>query len=253
MCDLWKNTLDAPTRSGDIPHQIRTALSELPSAKQVKLYNSGNFFDPRAVPPEDYPAIAQLVSGFERVILECHPSLIGESALRFRDMLNGRLEIAVGLETVDPVALAQLNKRLTVEQFWRAAERLAKNDIDLRVFILVRAPFQNEDEGLHWACRSLDVAMEAGARVAAVIPTRGGNGALDTLAEQGQFSPPSIRSLEAAHEYGLGLGKGIVYADLWDIERFCSCECSPKRTERMARMNRMQRVCESVYCDKCLQ
>src|SRR5262249_50190288 len=45
MCDLWRNTLDEPTPIGAIPAQIRFALDHLPPARQVKLYNAGNFFD----------------------------------------------------------------------------------------------------------------------------------------------------------------------------------------------------------------
>ena len=51
-----------------------------PSAKfptTVKLYNASNFFDPRAVPESDYDAIAEQLSGLDRVIVESHPSLVG--------------------------------------------------------------------------------------------------------------------------------------------------------------------------------
>src|SRR5882757_8265431 len=41
MCDLWKNTLTESIPSGAIPEQITFALSRLPAARQIKLYNSG--------------------------------------------------------------------------------------------------------------------------------------------------------------------------------------------------------------------
>ena len=47
-------------------------------------------------PVEDYRAIAQRVARFERVIVECHPALIGERVLCFRDMLHGQLGVAMG-------------------------------------------------------------------------------------------------------------------------------------------------------------
>src|SRR5690242_17068687 len=56
FCDLWKNTTDETVPIGAIPEQIDYALERLPPAAHVKLYNSGNFFDKRAIPPEDYPA-----------------------------------------------------------------------------------------------------------------------------------------------------------------------------------------------------
>ena len=45
MCDLWKNTTDKSVPPGAIATQIDFALERLPPAHQVKLYNSGNFFD----------------------------------------------------------------------------------------------------------------------------------------------------------------------------------------------------------------
>ena len=50
MCDLWKNTTDEPVPAGAIPRQIEWALSHLPPARHIKLYNSGSFFDKRAIP-----------------------------------------------------------------------------------------------------------------------------------------------------------------------------------------------------------
>ncbi len=54
MCDLWRNTLTETVPVGAIPAQIDHALLRLPPAKQLKLYNSGSFFDPHAIPPQDY-------------------------------------------------------------------------------------------------------------------------------------------------------------------------------------------------------
>src|SRR5688500_18615396 len=65
ICDLWRHTLTESVPPGAIPQQIDRALSELPPARQIKLYNSGSFFDKTAIPPEDYEAIAAQVQGFE--------------------------------------------------------------------------------------------------------------------------------------------------------------------------------------------
>ena len=251
MCDLWQNTLDARVPSGAIATQIRYALERLPPARQVKLYNAGSFFDPQAIPPEDYAEIAQTVRGFERVVVECHPALVGDRCLRFRDLLAGRLEVAVGLETVHPDVLARLNKRFTVADFQRSAAFLTANDIALRVFLLLRPPFLSEAEGVVWAKRSLDVAFDSGAEVCCVIPTRAGNGAMEALAASGDYAPPSLPSLEAVQEYGLGLARGRVFADLWDIERFFDCAYSSARAARLTEMNRTQMMPTPVVCPAC--
>jgi hypothetical protein len=252
MCDLWRHTLTETVPPGAIPAQLDYALQRLPAARQVKLYNSGSFFDPRAIPPVDYAAIAERVAGFERVIVECHPALVGESCLHFAAMINGQLEVAMGLETVHPEVLARLNKRMTLGQFAQTAAFLRENDIALRVFILVQPPFMNAGEALHWAERSLDFAFDCGATVASLIPTRTGNGALEALQQSGDFSPPRLATLEAAVEYGIAQGRGRVFADLWDLERFADCaHCFTARAQRLDAMNRQQELLPVVTCDRC--
>ena len=91
----------------------------------------------------------------------------------------------MGLETAHPEVLARLNKRMTLDQFSRAATFLRRNEIDLRVFILVQPPYMPAAEALQWAERSLDFAMEHGATAAVLIPTRAGNGVMDELILRG--------------------------------------------------------------------
>ena len=251
MCDLWQNTLDTRVPVGAIPAQIRTAREQLPAARQIKLYNAGSFFDPHAIPPEDDAAIADEVRTYERVVVECHPALIGARCLNFAERLAGALEVAIGLETVHPEVLQALNKRFDVADFKRSADFLAQHQIALRVFLLVRPPFLDEAEGVAWAQHSLEVAFGSGASACTLIPTRAGNGAMETLARAGLFAPPSLCSLETVQEYGLNLGQGRVFADTWDIARFFTCACSPVRAERLAWMNRHQRIPPPVDCRRC--
>ena len=250
MCDLWKNTTDVPVPVGAIPDQIEWALERMPNARHLKLYNSGSFFDSRAIPVEDYPRIASLVSHFETVIVENHPKLTGEGVLHFRDMLKPELHVAMGLETVNPDVLLRLNKKMTLNDFTRAVSFLTSHGILSRAFLLLRPPFLTEEEGIYWAERSLDFAFRVGVECCTVIPVREGNGAMDHLMESGHFSRPDIRSLEKVLEYGIGLNSGRVFADLWDLNLFSSCnECFELRAERMNNMNLNQKITDQVNCD----
>jgi len=253
MCDLWRNTLRNSVPAGAIPAQIDYALAQLPSARQIKLYNSGSFFDSKAIPVEDYPAIAARVKAFERTIIECHPSLLKQNYLKFRDSLPNQLEVAMGLETVHPEILERLNKRMTLDQFSAAAEHLRQNNSDLRVFILVQPPFMKPHEALYWAERSLDFAFACGATAATLIPTRSGNGALEVLAKNGEFTPPRLEILELAVNYGLGLNKGRVFADLWGLSA-SSTECPvcfAARVERLRAINLQQYDLPAIQCTHC--
>jgi len=252
MCDLWRNTIPDTVPAGAIPQQIDYALKRLPDARQVKLYNSGSFFDPRAIPPGDYKAIALRLDGFERVIVECHPALVGDACVQFSDMIRGRLEVAMGLETVHPEILERLNKRMTLEMFAKSARFLRDNEIDLRAFILVKPPFMQEEEAVEYAVRSLEFAFACGATVATLIPTRGNNGAMEELAAAGDFSPPTLRTLESAFERGILLDKGRVFADLWNAGTWPVCQiCRDRRVARLKAMNLGQRIFEAVPCDLC--
>jgi hypothetical protein len=253
MCDLWRNTLIGSVPVGSIPHQIDYALGKLSPARQIKLYNSGSFFDRNAIPVEDYKAIATQVNSFDRTIVESHPSLLKQGCLQFCDLLSNQLEVAMGLETVHPEILDKLNKRMTLDQFSAAADYLRRNQIDLRVFILVQPPFMKVNEALYWAQRSLDFAFDCGATAATLIPTRAGNGAMEALTKIGEFTPPSLDVVESAASYGLSLRRGRVFVDLWDSSAMASAcsACHTLRIKRLQEMNLRQLILDPICCEDC--
>lgn len=227
MCDLWRHTLEKTVPVGAIPEQLDRALvadrAENPHRAQwLKLYNAGSFFDPQAIPVADWSELAGRAQSFERLVVECHPKLIREDRiLPFQRLLGSgtRLELALGLETAHPEVLERLNKGIDREIFRRSAQWVRHHDMDLRVFVLVKPPFLDESEALEWACRSIDFAFDCGANTISLIPTRSGNGALESLAARGEFAPPRPETLESALAYGIQLGRGRVFADTWDLER----------------------------------
>ena len=250
MCDLWKNTTNEKVPPGAIPEQIKWGLDQLPQSKHIKLYNSGNFFDKQAIPVEDHGEIASLLQDFDTVIVESHPRLINDNVLRFRDMLGKELQVAIGLETVHPDILPRLNKRMEVSDFRESIEFLNQNDISSRAFILLRPPFLTEAEGIEWAKRSIDFAFKCGVECCVIIPTRAGNGAIDWLNDQGHYTPPGITSLEEVLDYGVSLKSGRVFADLWDIEKFSTCNnCLESRKARLESTNLHQHLLPPVLCN----
>jgi radical SAM enzyme (TIGR01210 family) len=249
MCDLWKNTTDKSVPQGAIPVQIEWALNNIPTAKNLKLYNSGSFFDKKAVPEKDYQKIASLISSYETVIVESHPAFINEDCLRFRDMIKSDLQIAIGLETVNPEVLRKLNKKMNLEDFTSSVSFLMDHDIFTRAFILLRPPFLSESEGVFWAERSLDFAFNAGVECCVIIPVRAGNGAMDKLMEKGTFAMPDIRSLEMVLEYGIEQQTGRVFADVWDLKLFSKCDrCLNGRIKRLTKMNLGQKYISPIKC-----
>jgi hypothetical protein len=224
-------------------------LNHLPDVKNIKLYNSGSFFDKNAIPEKEYQKIASLISNFETVIVESHPGFINEGCLRFRDMIKSNLQIAIGLETVNREVLMKLNKRMTLESFTESVSFLMDHDIFTRAFILLRPPFLSGTEGVFWAERSLDFAFSAGAECCVIIPVRTGNGAMDQLFDKGIFTQPDIYSLEKVLEYGIEQQAGRVFADTWDLKLFSKCDkCLGERTDRLIAMNLSQKFFRRIKC-----
>jgi len=254
MCDLWKRTLADSVPAGAIPRQIDEALASSPRVSRVKLYNAGSFFDPAAVPPEDYEAIARRLQGFERVIVESHPAFVGADGFRFAGLLDAPLEVAIGLETIHPTVLPRLNKGMTLESFRRAAEALSRRGIALRAFVLLGLPFLSREESVDSCVESAAFAFDCGATAVAFIPTRTGNGAMDELERAGDFLPPTLAMLERATSRALErfAPRGRVFADLWDVERLRDCAaCFPGRRARLAAANFEQAAPPAVACASC--
>ena len=272
MCDLWRYTTLEDTPRGAIPDQIVSARAEVEarhgSIDVIKLYNAGSFFDPRAVPESDYAAIAAALSGIPHIVVESHPALVSDRHSRVGRLLEAMaahqrptdrratLEVALGLETAHPDALDRLNKRFTVGGFRDAAAALVARDIAVRVFLLISPPFVPEPEQDDWLRRSLDVAFESGASVVSLVPTRGGNGAIDRLSDLGLFRAPVLDDIERSIELSLvhARARGRVFVDLWDLERFASCpQCVASRRQRLHAMNLEQRFAPRLRCSACAE
>ena len=108
-----------------------------------------------------------------------------------------QLEVAMGLETAHPDALERLNKRMTLDGFSArparsldARRRAACVPADLAA---VRGP---RGAGLPGCCAPSIAAIDCGASVVSLVPTRAGNGAIEALAAAGGFAPPTLEDIE---------------------------------------------------------
>ncbi len=267
MCDLWRQTVVDDTPPGAIPGQVAAARRMLAARGQavsaIKLYNAGSFFDPRAVPDADYDAIAAALAGLDRVIVESHPALVGSRTVRLRDALARQadadgvaphLEVALGLETVHPLALERLNKRMTVADFGRAAARLRDFNVAIRVFLLVSPPFIAPPDQEDWLVRSVNAAFAHGASAVSLSPVRPGNGAMDALVLTGDARTPALSDIERSLRLARANARvtGRLFVDLWDLDRFAGCgACLEARWDRLRRMNLEQRDLPPVTCADC--
>jgi radical SAM enzyme (TIGR01210 family) len=254
FCDLWRFTIDGPTPTGALTTQLEKVLDALdrPVPDRLKLYNASNFFDERAVPSADLAGIATLAAPFAAVTVESHASTIGPKTLAFAQKIPGRLEVAVGLETIHPVAAAHLNKRLDLARFDLAAGFLSENGIDLRAFVLLGTPYVPVEESIAWTVRTVEYAVERGASIVSIIPVRGANGELERLQALGEFTPPTLSQLESALDLCSHITTAIVTVDPWDLERLPACEhCRTERIERLRRLNQSGSGRPRIVCRAC--
>jgi radical SAM enzyme (TIGR01210 family) len=250
FCDLWQNTLPDRIAEGLVAAQVEWALANLSDTAHVKLYNAGSFFDPEAIPSGDLPRIAELLRGRRSVTVECHPGFLDDRCVSFADAIApARLEVAIGLETVDPEVLPRIKPSMSLADFERAARFLTENGIGLRAFILLGPPGHVGRQRTEWARRSIDFAFSVGVECCVVIPVRSGNGIVDALAEQGLYAGTNLAELQSTLAYGLRAGRGRVFADLWDVERLAGCpRCSAAREAALEQMNLTQRPAASIDC-----
>jgi radical SAM enzyme (TIGR01210 family) len=254
FCDLWRFTLDGPTPHGALTRQLESVIQAIdgPAPDRLKIYNASNFFDQRAVPLEDVLGMARLAAPFSAVTVESHANTIGPRTLAFARQISGRLEVAVGLETIHPLAIERLNKRLDLARFDSAARFLSENGVDLRVFVLLGAPHVAPEESVAWTVRTVEYAVERGAAVVSIIPVRGGNGEMERLQGLGQFTPPTLSQLEECLDLCVRLSGSVVNADLWDVQRIPSCDhCRSERVARLRRLNITGRLEPRVACTMC--
>jgi len=250
FCDLWQKTLPSRVADGLVAGQVEWALANLPETPHVKLYNAGSFFDAEAIPSVDLPRIAELLAGKRSVIVECHPRFVDDRCIAFAKALAPvQLEVAIGLETVDPEVLPRIKPSMSLGDFERSVRLLADNGIGLRAFILLGPPGHVGSERVEWAKRSIDYAFSLGVECCVVIPVRSGNGIVDAFEQQGLYSKTNLAELQSVLDYGIRAGCGRVFADLWDVEEFAGCSrCGAARIAALEQSNYTQRPSARIDC-----
>lgn len=260
MCDLWKHTLSSPTPLRAIPTQISKVLDQVRPKHHdwIKLYNSGSFFDRKSIPTPDHNLIANLVSGFSRVIVENHPRLCGPKIASFQQTVGTQLEVALGVESVQPGLLRRLNKGMDRTDVERAIRFLHSQQISTRAFVLIRPPWNLETEAIRWTQLSMKHLFHLGVRHISLIPVRSGNGLMEVLKQRGEFAPPSISSVEYLLDWGVaevsrvGGMSTVITVDLWDWTPEDRCPvCFTSRVERLNEINLSQKNQSRINCAAC--
>ena len=192
-CALYRGMDARPATGEEIAVQIASARARHEGIAGIKLYNASSFFEPASIVPSEAElrAIASEVAGLDLVVVEAR----SENAARAPELarrLDGRLEVAIGMEAADDELLALWNKPTSTASFRKAARLLAANGILLRAFVLVQPPFVSGREARELAIRSVEEAAAAGARLVSLLPVVSRHAPMEKLRRAGMFSEVSL-------------------------------------------------------------
>jgi radical SAM enzyme (TIGR01210 family) len=181
----------------DLMVQWASGLEEYRGQPVVKVYNSGNFFDPSEIPPEARKRIlADLGDRCQKVVVENLPQLVRKPLLEEALELCPRFEIAIGLETADDfVRDHTISKDFDFARYHKAVQAAHAAGATVKTYLLFKPPFLSELAAMRDVVASVR-AIDGLSDTISINPTNVQRDTLvDRLYRRGEFRPPWLWSL----------------------------------------------------------
>ncbi len=201
MCGYARDTLGRSATPAELTAQLGRALGRYRDEPYVKIYTSGSFLDDREVDPASRAAVAGAFSGrARRLLFETLPEFATPETLApLRGAFAGELEVALGLETTDPVVLARyVHKNAPPSAYLEAADRVRAAGARAKAYLLLKPPYLTEGESVGDVVRSV---REAAPRFDALsvnpVHIQGGT-VVEWLFRRGRYRPPWLWSVVEA-------------------------------------------------------
>ncbi len=253
-------TKGTPVPGNDIVWQFKRTLQpyDFPRAHigEIDIYNSGSFLSNQEVPAPAREMIFTILSEIpeiKKIFIESRPEFIKSEQTdlrKLRNIVKDRiLEVGIGLETVhDDIRLTTLNKGFKLEQFREACQILAKMDVRLLVYVLLKPPGMSEGEAIRDAIDTIFYVDELGKNLnmkvkVALQPTFvPKNTPIEKLYEQGAYAPPKLWSvfevLRATFNAAVPIEVALSDEGLADGRVAKNCElCTDKAREILGQFN----------------
>jgi archaeosine synthase beta-subunit len=201
MCGYAKDTLGRSATPEELSEQLARALERYGGEPYVKVYTSGSFLDDREVDPASRRAIVGAFAGrARRFLFETLPEFATAEALTpLREAFPGELEVALGLETTDPVVLGRyVHKSAGPEEYLAAGDRVRSLGLRAKAYLLLKPPYLTESEAIDDVVRSIGEAAPHFDALS-VNPVHIQNGTVvEWLYHRRQYRPPWLWSVVAA-------------------------------------------------------
>ncbi|MGI0139902.1 MAG: archaeosine biosynthesis radical SAM protein RaSEA [Thermoplasmata archaeon] len=197
MCGYSKDTLGRSATPGELREQLARALARYQGEPYVKVYTSGSFLDDREVDPESRIEILRGFSGARRFLFETLPEFpTAETLAPLRAVFPGEIEVALGLESTDPIVLQRfVNKGSPPSEYLAAADRVRGLGYRAKGYLLLKPPYLTERESTEDVVRSIGEAA-AHFDALSVNPVHIQNGTVvEWLYHRRQYRPPWLWSV----------------------------------------------------------
>ncbi len=225
MCGYIGDSNIDPVDPKHIFHQFEYAMknkeNEINSSKDdfvLKIFNSGSFFDDEEIPENIRTKIYDKIKNNDKikeVVIESRAEYLTELKLEaIRNALQDKyVEVAIGLESVDDhIRNNYINKGLLYNDFLKAVDLCKKFNLGIRVYLLFKPPFLNEQAAIDDCIHSLNALINLHVDTISINPVNIQKGSyLEYLWYQNRYRPPWFYSLFKALKKVLLSKKGKIY------------------------------------------
>jgi radical SAM enzyme (TIGR01210 family) len=168
----------------------------------IKIYNSGSFFDENEISEEVRGKIFKKIAdvpSIKEVVIESRVDYITDEKLnRMKQILNKKyVEVAIGLESVDDyIRNTYINKGLKFKDFLDVIQLCKKHEVGIRVYLLFKPPFLNEQSAIEDCASSIKKLVELKINTISINPLNiQKNSLVEYLFYQNRYRPPWFYSL----------------------------------------------------------
>ena len=177
-------------------------IKQDPNNYILKIFNSGSFLDEKEIPNEVRTYIYGKVSNEDKIkeiTVESRLEYITSEKLEeIRSFFNKKyFEVAIGLESVNNyIRNNYINKRVSFKDFKNVLKRCKEHDIGVKVYLLFKPPFLNEQAAIDDCSYSIKELIKLGLNSISINPMNIQRGTLvEYLWFQHRYRPPWWYSL----------------------------------------------------------
>ena len=203
--DSCRENVSAEHIKNQFDYALKMKLEEIQSSHDqfvIKIFNSGSFFDDGEIPVSTREYIYReidKINNIKEVVVESRVEYISKGKLeKMKNSLKEKyIEVAIGLETInDHIRNHYINKGLLLEDFLKVVNICKELGIGIRVYLIFKPPFLNEQSAIEDCFLSLQKLVGLKVNTISINPVNIQRGTLvENLWYQKRYRPPWFYSL----------------------------------------------------------